>query len=137
MANARNRMNHIHFIEEDGRRLTPKLDKSEYFYCQFKKSFTPECRSPSTFGDWSEVFKDGSWLGEDHLTIPFTEIEIKKATFQLGADKAPGPDGFSMVFFQRFWEMIKSDLLKNFDDLFVGVLNSGPIDYSHICLACS
>ncbi len=39
-----------------------------------------------------------------------------------------------MLFFQRFWAVIRPDLLKIFEDLFEGSLNTGPIDYSHICL---
>lgn len=35
---------------------------------------------------------------------------IKRATNELPKDKAPGPDGFSMVFFQEDWETIKDDL---------------------------
>ncbi|KAL4291122.1 hypothetical protein GQ457_14G012230 [Hibiscus cannabinus] len=39
-----------------------------------------------------------------------TEEEIRKATFDLGAFKAPGPDGFSGIFFQKFWETIKNEV---------------------------
>ena len=38
------------------------------------------------------------------------EEEIKAAVFNLGEDKAPGPDGFPLVFFWRFWEDITEDL---------------------------
>ncbi len=81
MANARKRVNHIEFIEDDGRRLTRDADKSDYFYKKFKARFTPEGNLASSFGDWSDVFSKDSWLGEDHLTAPFSENEIKKATF--------------------------------------------------------
>ncbi len=134
MANARKRVNHIEFVEEDGCRLTREADLSAYFYDKFKERFTPDDQCTGTFGDWSDVFSADLPLGADHLTAPFTEAEIKKATFQLGTDKAPGPDGFSMAFFQRFWEVIKEDLVKLFEDLFAGSLQTGPIDYSYICL---
>lgn len=32
--------------------------------------------------------------------------EIKLATFQMGPYKAPGPDGFSGVFFQSYWKTV-------------------------------
>ncbi len=68
----------------------------------------------SAFGDWSDLFGEHTLLAENNLTVPFSVEEIKRATFELGADKAPGPDGFSLVFFQRFWVVIKDDLVKIF-----------------------
>jgi hypothetical protein len=44
------------------------------------------------------------------LTAPFTMEEIHKAIFSMGADKAPGPDGFSMFFYHTYWDIIKLDL---------------------------
>lgn len=73
-------------------------------------------------------------IDNDRLTAPFSLDEIKKATFQLGRDKAPGPDGFNLTFYQRFWEVIKEDLVNIFTDLFNGTLDSGPMDYSYVCL---
>ncbi len=60
--------------------------------------------------------------------------EVKKVTFQLGSDKALGPDGFNMRFYQKFWETIKEDLMCIFQELYDGNLNSGPMDYSFLCL---
>lgn len=59
--------------------------------------------------------------------------EIKIATFQLAADKAPGPDGFSLTFFQTFWETIKEDIYNVFIDLQNDRLFSGPINFSYVC----
>lgn len=35
-----------------------------------------------------------------------TEQEVKLAVFQLGGSKAPGPDGFPGLFYQRYWSVI-------------------------------
>ena len=40
-----------------------------------------------------------------------TEIEVKEAAFQLGRIKAPGPDGFSGVFFQDNWSVVRKDVV--------------------------
>ncbi len=60
--------------------------------------------------------------------------EIRKATFQLGGDKATRSDRFNLSFHQKFWEVFKVDLLNISRDLFDGTLKSGPMDYSYICL---
>ncbi|XP_026378634.1 uncharacterized protein LOC113273080 [Papaver somniferum] len=36
--------------------------------------------------------------------------EFKEAVFNLGADSAPGPDGFSGCFYRHCWEIIQQDL---------------------------
>lgn len=53
------------------------------------------------------------------LERPFEEEEIRKAVFALGKDKTPGPDGFSLAFFQDCWDIVKPDLLKVFAEFFV------------------
>jgi hypothetical protein len=42
--------------------------------------------------------------GEENaiLTAPFSENEIKVAIFQIEHNKAPGPDGFPVEFYQKF-----------------------------------
>jgi hypothetical protein len=43
---------------------------------------------------------------------PFTEDEVHNAINQMPSDKAPGPDGFTGVFFKRCWSIIKGDIMK-------------------------
>jgi hypothetical protein len=45
------------------------------------------------------------------LDADFSEKEVKEAVFGSYADGAPGPDGFHFLFYQKFWELIKSDLM--------------------------
>ncbi|XP_026442691.1 uncharacterized protein LOC113342335 [Papaver somniferum] len=42
-------------------------------------------------------------------SLPTVE-EIQKVVFDLGADSAPGPDGFSGCFYRHCWEIIQHDL---------------------------
>ncbi|XP_010424208.1 PREDICTED: uncharacterized protein LOC104709265 [Camelina sativa] len=44
------------------------------------------------------------------LTQPVTDQEIKAAVFSIGADRAPGHDGFTAAFYQQFWELIGNDI---------------------------
>jgi hypothetical protein len=41
-----------------------------------------------------------------------SHLEIKNAVFALNRNSAPGPDGFGALFFQSFWDIIHSDVIK-------------------------
>jgi hypothetical protein len=45
------------------------------------------------------------------LTAPFTVEKIHRVVFEMSASKAPGFDGFLMLFYQKYWDLIKADLL--------------------------
>lgn len=45
------------------------------------------------------------------LLTPFTVEEVYKVVFSLSPDKAPGPDGFAALFFQKCWDVIGFNLL--------------------------
>ena len=46
------------------------------------------------------------------LVAPYTKDEVKKALFQIGDLKAPGPDGLHAIFFKRFWHIVGDELTK-------------------------
>jgi hypothetical protein len=41
------------------------------------------------------------------LTAVFTEDEVKEAVMQMERNKAPGPDGLPVEFYQIFWDVIR------------------------------
>jgi len=50
------------------------------------------------------------------LELPFEEREVLEVVKGLNRDKAPGPDGFTLAFFQDCWDVIKTDLMGVFQD---------------------
>lgn len=44
------------------------------------------------------------------LRAPFIGNEVRKALFDMHPDKAPGPDGMSVFFFQKFWDVIGEEV---------------------------
>jgi exonuclease III len=50
------------------------------------------------------------------LELPFEENEVFEVIKGMNRDKAPGPDGFSLAFFQDCWDVIKLDLMGVFQD---------------------
>ncbi|XP_039144849.1 uncharacterized protein LOC120282161 [Dioscorea cayenensis subsp. rotundata] len=57
--------------------------------------------------NWTTLLGSKGMHNLSNLDAPFTLEEIKVAVFGMRADKAPGPDGFPMLFFQKFWDIVK------------------------------
>jgi hypothetical protein len=70
----------------------------------------------------------------DLLTKPFSKEEIKSVVFSCYAEGAPGLDGVSFLFYQRFWDLIKNDLLAMFNDFHQGRLDLYRLNFSMITL---
>jgi hypothetical protein len=49
-------------------------------------------------------------------------------------NKAPGPDGFPVEFFQAFWNLIKADLMALFGDFHSGSLPLYSLNFGTIIL---
>jgi hypothetical protein len=59
---------------------------------------------------------------------------VKEAIFQMKHNKAPGPDGFPIEFYQVFWEIIKGDLMALFCDFHEGRLPLFSLNFGIITL---
>lgn len=44
------------------------------------------------------------------LYTPFLAEEVRHALFDMISYKAPGPDGMSILFFQKFWNIVRRDV---------------------------
>lgn len=54
--------------------------------------------------------------------------------FQLRGDKASGPNGFPISFYQTFWDVIKKDIYLNFQEHYERWLSTCVVDYTYVCL---
>ena len=68
-------------------------------------------------------------LEASRLEAPFSKEEIKTALFELRGDKAPGPNGFTVVLWQENWDTIKGEIMNMIKDfhntgIFVKSLNT-------------
>ncbi|XP_039118945.1 uncharacterized protein LOC120255125, partial [Dioscorea cayenensis subsp. rotundata] len=84
--------------------------------------------------DLNRLLRNKARVDLSHLERPFSMEEVKKAVFDLGSDKAPGPDGFPMMFFKIFWEIIKVEVLKLCEDFYSGEANLERINWASIVL---
>ena len=108
LANSNRWYNSISSLSIDGVLSTDSDAISECITNFFSKLFEEESHRPLLDGlDFSMISEaDALWL-----ECPFGEEEVAGVVFGFNGDKAPGPDGFSMGFFQFCWGIIQLDVM--------------------------
>jgi hypothetical protein len=107
----------------------------EYITSYYKVLFGPP--KPSSFSlDESRVddIEQVSQEENDLMIRPFTMDEVEEAIFQMEHNKAPGPDGFPVEFYQSCWEIIKNDLMALFRKFHNGNLPLYSLNFGTIIL---
>lgn len=101
----------------------------------YKKLFAKEDKSNVSLGEdfWDNSEKVTS-EENDLLQARFSEEEIKEALFNCYAEGAPSPDGLSFIFYQKFWDLIKTDLLNLFHDFRNGTLDLFRLNFALVTL---
>nr|GEV38291.1 nucleotide-binding alpha-beta plait domain-containing protein [Tanacetum cinerariifolium] len=86
---------------------SPNKVKNE-FLDHFKKWFcTPGERGASLLTEFPKQLNVDQ---QKELECEVSNKEIKRAVWECGTDKAPGPDGFTFGFFRHFWNLIDKDV---------------------------
>lgn len=133
-ASSRKRRNTISGLEdENGRWQTtePELEKTVVHY--FQKLFSSN--GNTDFEAVNEVMR-GRVSDEmnQRLLVDFTAEEVKHALFQMHPSKAPGPYGFSPLFYQKYWDVVGVDVVA----AVLHFLRTGQllkrINYTHVSL---
>lgn len=109
MASSRRRKNFIHSLQVDWERVESRFDICEQVVHYYK----PLYEAPHRDFPIPTLLPFKELCEEDRLSLegPFEESEVKEAVWQLGEDKAPGPDGFPIIFFKFLLELVKVDIL--------------------------
>ncbi|GJS11041.1 RNA-directed DNA polymerase, eukaryota, reverse transcriptase zinc-binding domain protein [Tanacetum coccineum] len=63
-------------------------------------------------GKWIDNPVNISYEQRAYLESDVTNAEIKKAVWECGIDKAPGPDGFTFGFFRHFWYLVDIEVFE-------------------------
>jgi len=82
---------------------------------------------------WTEERKV-SEASSNQLIKVFSMEEIKQAIFDMKIDAAPGPNGYGASFFQHFWDNIKENYYRMFQDFYNGDLDIKRLNYGVITL---
>jgi hypothetical protein len=107
----RRRANAINFLKLDyGIWVSSRADIGGSFTSHFTNLFTSS-NSPIE-AEMFDLFEpiiteeDNTFL----CSIP-SEEEIVEALCSLGSTKAPGPNGFTALFYKKYWSIIKADVI--------------------------
>ena len=112
MANSNRRNNCIENLMIDGA-VTTNHDRIVDHVEQFFMNLYSEQQVQHPFPDVLD-FPRISGDTVDWLEKPFEESEVLEVIKEFNGDKSPGPDGFSMAFFQACWGILKSDIMAVF-----------------------
>jgi len=68
------------------------------------------------------------------LCAPYHETEVLEALKMMQPNKAPGPDGFNPLFFQKFWDVVGKDVSRVVLDLLNGGDMPASLNHTNIVL---
>ena len=113
VANSHRRTNHIQGIEVDGVFYEDEEEVRSKFGNFYQKLYTEsDTWRPSMDGlKFARIEKDERL----ELERDFSKEEVVKVLHEMKGDKAPGPDGFTMAFFQKCWSVVEIDVMAFFD----------------------
>lgn len=100
----RNSVNKI--ADEAGNEYVEEAEIAEIFVKFFEDLFTTN----GSVDVEPVLNKVTAHISESEAVIlgePFTAEEVRHALFQMHPSKAPGPDGMSAMFFQKFWGVVE------------------------------
>ncbi|CAM8914848.1 unnamed protein product [Rhodiola kirilowii] len=125
-ASCRERRNMITRIKDGGRWITEEEEICRRAMSFYEELYKQEIQRGMV--NWEEELGNVKVKLSDEecnlFSSPFTASEIQEATFQLGPTKAPGLDGYSALFYQKSWELIKGEVFQ----FALKFLNDGVLD---------
>jgi len=112
VANSHRRHNHVGVLRINGALSFDPVEIKDHIVNYYDSLYTKQTsRRPRVDGiSFSSIDADEClWLERG-----FEEQEVWEVVREMNGDKAPGPDGFSMVFFQQCWGVLKKDIMAVF-----------------------
>ncbi|RVX11694.1 putative ribonuclease H protein [Vitis vinifera] len=114
MANAHRRRHTMDRIKVSGVWLSKKQEVRTGIVDAFQWLLTEDSEWKADIGRLN--LNQISQQEADTLELPFMEEEVHSALMDMNDDKAPGPDGFTVAFWQFCWEFVKEEVLEMFKE---------------------
>ncbi|XP_060968612.1 uncharacterized protein LOC115704452 [Cannabis sativa] len=129
----RRRRNTIDRVEKNGEWLLSREEIGNYFRENFMQVY--ESQNPSIGRDFDTLFLESVTDGEnaDISRCPTVE-EIKAVVFQMHPLKSPGPDGFSSIFYRKYWQIVGAKVCEMVQGFFEDPTVSKNLNHTFLCL---
>jgi hypothetical protein len=135
IANGRKRRQTLFSLQDGGTTVVGTENLLTRATAYYKSLFGPG--NGNAFELESDLWDDDKQVSsEDNpgLVRPFEVEEVKRDLFDMEKNKAAGPDGFPIEFYQVCWDIIKEDIMDLFGDFFSGTLDIKRLNYGIITL---
>lgn len=116
VVNKKRRQKTVHGVMRNGDWISEPVKVKDAFFNHFKSWFSSTHSQKPTFD--SEMFHVLSREQANTLDSMVTNEEIKQAVWDCGVNKAPGPDGFTVEFFKKLWDLVHVDLFASIKHFF-------------------
>ena len=116
MANGHRRVNSLDRIKINGVRLSEEQEVREGIANAYQQLLSDSSGWKADIGGLQ--VKQISQSEVEVMELPFSESEIHAALMEMNRDKAPGPDGFMVAFWQNCWEFVKEEVLDMFKEFY-------------------
>lgn len=107
-ASARRRKKHIHRVVHNDQILTDQADKIGAMEEFFEQLIGTKVQR-TQYLDLAALGIHATDL--TGLETPFTSEEVQAALNEMNSNKAPGLDGFTVLFYKQCWEIIRDDVM--------------------------
>lgn len=114
-ANSRRRKNFIPALTVHWRTYTRHHDKANQLFSHFSSIFGTRTERAAAL-NWEHLQITGQDLS--HLDESITEEEVRVAVFSAPSEKAPGPDGYTGLFYKIAWPIIKDEIMQAIQQLY-------------------
>ena len=118
----RRRRNRIEALRKDTGEWTFDPDELKNMVLSYWKSLFQEDQTEARGHTLlCDRFPEITLADRASLSRPFAECEIRRALFGMKPFKAPGPNGFQPLFYQKYWEVVSPSLIQLVRNVLEGV----------------
>jgi hypothetical protein len=135
VANGRRRKCNIASLVVEGRPISDKREIEEHiysFYPNLMGASEPRCCRLG-LEMWNSAPRASAEENEGLLRT-LSENELERIVKDMKSDTAPGPDGFPVVFFKKFWPLVKLGVLHIVNDFILGRIDVLRLNYGVLSL---
>jgi hypothetical protein len=104
---------------------------AEFYKELFKKESRGDVSLNEDFWEKSDMVNE---IEREALVASFTKSEIKEVVFGSYPEGSLGPDGLPFIFYQKFWDIVKPDIINMVKAFHAGKLDLFRINFANITL---